>query len=139
MQPNFRLEGKIMICILNILFNHSVREATPNSKITGAYSASCSPSGYGGQECVRHQGNLFRSPQQQAGARHGDDGSHCLSPGAGGRGHHGSSSTSWGQQQSAWCQQQPASRRQPALVKEAWTQWQQWQWPAKGDAQYLTQ
>ncbi len=26
-----------MICILNILFNHPVSEATPNSKITGAY------------------------------------------------------------------------------------------------------
>ncbi len=27
-----------MICILNILFNHPVSEAPPNSKITGAYS-----------------------------------------------------------------------------------------------------
>jgi hypothetical protein len=27
-----------MICSLNILFNHPVSEATPNSKITGAYS-----------------------------------------------------------------------------------------------------
>jgi hypothetical protein len=26
-----------MICSLNILFNHPVSEATPNSKITGAY------------------------------------------------------------------------------------------------------
>jgi hypothetical protein len=33
-----------MICSLNILFNHPVSEATPNSKITGAYwrySQSC--------------------------------------------------------------------------------------------------
>ncbi len=30
-----------MICSLNILFNHPVSEATPNSKITGAY---CTPS-----------------------------------------------------------------------------------------------
>jgi hypothetical protein len=29
-----------MICSLNILFNHSVSEATPNSKITGAYCSS---------------------------------------------------------------------------------------------------
>ncbi len=28
-----------MICILNILFNHPVSEATPNSEITGAYCA----------------------------------------------------------------------------------------------------
>ncbi len=28
-----------MICFLNILFNHPVSEATPNSKITGAYYA----------------------------------------------------------------------------------------------------
>ncbi len=28
-----------MICSLNMLFNHPVSEATPNSKITGAYSA----------------------------------------------------------------------------------------------------
>jgi len=27
-----------MICILNILYYHPVSEATPNSKITGAYS-----------------------------------------------------------------------------------------------------
>jgi hypothetical protein len=26
-----------MICILNMLFNHPVSEATPNSEITGAY------------------------------------------------------------------------------------------------------
>jgi hypothetical protein len=26
-----------MICSLSILFNHPVSEATPNSKITGAY------------------------------------------------------------------------------------------------------
>jgi hypothetical protein len=30
-----------MICSLNILFNHPVSEATPNSKITGAYSSDC--------------------------------------------------------------------------------------------------
>jgi hypothetical protein len=57
MRPNFQLDGKNYdLHFKNILFNHSVSEATPNSKITGAYSASCSPSGYGGQECVRHQG-----------------------------------------------------------------------------------
>jgi hypothetical protein len=127
-----------MICILNILFNHSVSEATPNSKTTGAYSASCSPSGYGRQECVRQQGKLFCSPQQQAGARHGDSGSHCLSPGAGRRGHPGGSSTSWGRRQTAWCRQQPARWRLPALVKEDQPQWQQWQWLAAGDTQCLT-
>jgi hypothetical protein len=31
-----------MICSLNILFNHPVSEATPNSKITGAYSVTFS-------------------------------------------------------------------------------------------------
>jgi hypothetical protein len=28
-----------MICILNILYYHPISEATPNSKITGAYCA----------------------------------------------------------------------------------------------------
>jgi hypothetical protein len=35
-QHNFKIK-KIMICILNILYYHPVSEATPNSKITGAY------------------------------------------------------------------------------------------------------
>jgi hypothetical protein len=128
MRPNFRLDRKnYNLHFKNILFNHSVSEATPNSKITGSFSASCSPSGYGGQECVRHQGKLFRTPQQQAGARHGEGGSRCLSPGAGRRGHYGGSSKFWGQRQSERCPQQPARWRQQVLVKEAQTQWQQWQ------------
>jgi hypothetical protein len=38
-----------MICSLNILFNHPVSEATPNSKITGAYSGTYIYS----KQCIR--------------------------------------------------------------------------------------
>ncbi len=38
-----------MICSLNILFNHPVSEATPNSKITGAYPT------HGFCKCISHK------------------------------------------------------------------------------------